>query len=108
MKKTSEKKLPKKGVLFVFARAANTPGRGFPLAVQRIENPTFPAKFTLSQKDAMVAGTRFEGPVKIVARFSPTGDVMAKKGAFEGTAGADQSLVVGKAKDVKVTIDTEL
>lgn len=105
---TIQKKLPPGGVLFIFARSAATPERGFPLAVKRIEKPKFPLDFTLSQSDAMVDGTKLEGAVKITARFSPTGDVMAKKGSFEGTVGADQNVVIGKTKSVQVKIDQEI
>lgn len=98
----------KDGVLYVFARPADKEGRGFPLAVKRIASPKFPVKFSLSQKDAMVEGTKFEGAVKIVARFSPSGGVMPKKGALEGVVGEDASIVVGKAKDIKVVISKEI
>lgn len=110
MKKISQHK---KGALFVFARAADKKGRGFPLAVKRFvgtdKKPLkFPLKFSLSQKDSMVSGTKFEGAIKIIARFSPTGDVMAKAGAFEGVVGEDKSIVVGKKATATVTINKAL
>ena len=108
LSKSVEKKvkaaLNEKSALYVFARAANSKGKGFPLAVKRIAKPTFPLTFKLSQKDSMVEGTVFSGPVQITARLSPTGDVMAKKDSFEGIAGADGNIVVGQKAKVKVTI----
>lgn len=103
-----QKKLQKDGVLFIFARSANTPELGFPLAVKKVTEPKFPLQFTLSQEDSMVEGTRLEGAVTIVARFSPSGDVITKKGAFEGSIGRDKTVVVGQTKSVKVLIDQEL
>ncbi len=65
------------GVLFIFAKKSGNP---MPAAVLRVPNPKLPHKFTLSQKNAMVAGTPFDGPFTVTARYSPTGDVMDKSG----------------------------
>ena len=51
-----------------------------PAAVLRIPDPKLPLKFSLSAKNAMVAGTPFDGPFTITARYSPGGDVMDKSG----------------------------
>lgn len=65
------------GVLFVFARKADNP---MPAAVVRVPSPKFPHKFSLSAKNAMMPGTPFDGPFLVVARYSPSGDVMDKSG----------------------------
>lgn len=87
------------GVLFVIARSAADHRI---LAVQRVDNVTFPFKFRISGQDAMIAGTAFAGPLDITARLSKSGDAAAAKGDIEGTA---RGLRVGAA-DAKVTLDT--
>jgi hypothetical protein len=68
---------PKGGVLYVFAKKAGTP---MPVAVVRFQEPQFPLKFTMSEKNAMAPGTPFEGPFTVTARYSPSGDAMDKSG----------------------------
>jgi hypothetical protein len=85
------------GVLFVIAKEA---GKPMPVAVLRIPDPKLPYSFTLSAKNAMVAGTPFTGPFLITARYSPTGDAMDKSGP-EGSAGAP--VAAGKS-DVKIEL----
>jgi cytochrome c-type biogenesis protein CcmH len=87
------------GVLFVIARSA---GDNKILAVRREDNVTFPFKFQISGRDAMIAGTTFAGPLTVTARLSKSGDAVAAKGDLEGTA---RGVSVG-ATDVKVTLDT--
>jgi cytochrome c-type biogenesis protein CcmH len=87
------------GVLFVIARSAAD--RRI-LAVRREDNVTFPFKFQVSGRDAMIAGTTFAGPLDVTARLSKSGDAVAAKGDLEGTA---RGVAVG-ATDVKVTLDT--
>jgi cytochrome c-type biogenesis protein CcmH len=59
---------------------------GATLAVQRIDSPSFPVDFQVSEGHAMVAGTTLEGPVDIIARLSKTGDAIPSAGDLEGTA----------------------
>jgi len=87
------------GVLFVIARSA---ADNRILAVRREDNPTFPFKFQISGRDAMIAGTTFAGPLTLTARLSKSGDAVAAKGDLEGTA---RGVAVG-ATDVKVSLDT--
>jgi cytochrome c-type biogenesis protein CcmH len=87
------------GVLFVIARSAAD--RRI-LAVRREDNVTFPFKFQISGRDAMIAGTAFTGPLDLTARLSKSGDAVAAKGDVEGTA---RGVAVG-ATDVKLTLDT--
>jgi cytochrome c-type biogenesis protein CcmH len=87
------------GVLFVIARSA---ADNKILAVRREDNVTFPFKFSISGRDAMIAGTAFAGPLTVTARLSKSGDAVAAKGDLEGTA---RGVAVG-ATDVKVTLDT--
>jgi hypothetical protein len=87
------------GVLFVIARSGAD--RRI-VAVRREDNVTFPFKFSISGRDAMIAGTTFAGPLEVTARLSKSGDAVAAKGDIEGTA---RGVAVG-AQDVKVTLDT--
>jgi hypothetical protein len=87
------------GVLFVIARSGAD--RQI-VAVRREDGVTFPFAFRISGADAMIAGTRFKGPLEITARLSKSGDAVAAKGDVEGTA---KDVAVG-AKDVKITLDS--
>lgn len=87
------------GALFVIARSAADHRI---LAVRREDNVTFPFKFRISGRDAMIAGTAFAGPLDVTVRLSKSGDAAAAKGDIEGTA---RGLRVG-AEDAKVTLDT--
>ena len=98
--------LPSQGVLFVFARSKGTKS-GPPAAVVRIVNPKFPLDFKLGPQNAMIPDIPFQGPFDIVARFSPSGDVMQKKGSFEGRAPSKLGVKVGD-KDIHVIIDQSL
>lgn len=83
-----EKNLTKTGVLYIFAKKAGPDSgpndRTPPIAVIRVEHPKFPQAFVITPKNVMVAGTSFEGPVHVIARYSPTGDALVKSGAIEG------------------------
>lgn len=72
------------GVLYIFAKKFD--GKmPMPLAVKKIENPKFPVKFELSQKDAMMKQIPFEGPFVVIARISPSGSALDKNGIESST-----------------------
>jgi hypothetical protein len=49
-------------------------GRGMPLAVVRVPQPIhFPVKFTLSEANAMIPGTKIEGKLAVSARLNQSG-----------------------------------
>ena len=83
--------LPRSGVLYVFAKAAEGPG--FPLAVVRTPqsaNADWPQEFLLTPQDAMrpdMTLDQFES-VRLTARFSQSGTVTAASGDVEGSSGA--------------------
>ena len=83
-------------VLYVMAKKD-----GATVAVQRVESPSFPLPFAVSEGHAMVAGTTIEGPVDIVARLSKTGDAIPSPGDLEGTT----TSVGVPAEGIAVTID---
>ena len=94
----------KGGTLFVFAKnAGSKAGDGqMPIAVYRVPNPTFPVKFELSEANAMVPGTPFDGPFSIYARYSPTGDATDKSGP-QGTT-EDKKKIKAGDKSVKIEL----
>jgi cytochrome c-type biogenesis protein CcmH len=83
-------------VLYVMAKRD-----GATLAVRRVNAPSFPYAFEVSEGHAMVAGMAFEGPVDIVARLSKTGDAIPSAGDLEGTTAG----VPVPSTGVAVTID---
>ena len=89
--------------LFIIAR---NPQGGPPLAVKKIEHPSFPLKYQLSEADAMIEGRAFEGMINVVARISRGGDAMPQKGDFEGACGGNP-LKVGE-QQANITIDKTL
>jgi hypothetical protein len=84
-------------VLYVIAKKGTTT-----LAARRVDRPTFPFAFEISDRDAMMSGIAFEGPLDVVARVSKSGDAIPAKGDLEGTA---RNLEV-PAKGVRLTIDS--
>lgn len=68
-------------VLFVIAHK----GAGPPFAVQRIVSPRFPLAYRLGPEDVMMAGSAFDGEVRVSARLSRTGSAgPAQPGDLEG------------------------
>jgi len=66
-------KIDPQAALFIIARsAAGTAGS--PLAVKKIDNPTFPLNYSLSQENVMMQGTPFTGKINIVVRLDKDGN----------------------------------
>lgn len=105
------KKIVKGGVLYVFAKKAGPDSgpndRTPPVAVVKIENPTFPQAFVITPKNVMIAGTQFAGPLHVIARYSPTGDAMRAPGALEGMDSRFPSVDLGN-KDLKIDLSIEI
>jgi hypothetical protein len=73
--------IPGQAVLFVIAHK----GAGGPFAVQRIVGPRFPQAYRLGPDDVMMAGSPFEGEVRLSARISRSGSAgPAQPGDMEG------------------------
>jgi hypothetical protein len=88
LSKGLEKNLTETGVLYIYAKRAGPDSgpndRTPPIAVVRVEHPRFPQAFVITPKNVMIAGSELTGPVHVIARYSPTGDALNKKGAIEG------------------------
>lgn len=68
-------------VLFIMAKREEGP----PVAVKRIQGPSFPLAYTLGPEDVMIPGTPFEGRFYIVARLKKDGTAgPPKPGDLEG------------------------
>ncbi len=111
LKKGLESKMTKTGILFVFAKQAGPDSgpndRTPPVAVIRIENPKFPQAFVLTQKNVMIPGSAFKGPLHVIARYSPTGDALNKSGALEGIDPKNPSAELGN-KNLNIELNVEL
>lgn len=87
-------------VLFIIAR---TERPGPPLAVVKVARPRFPLPFTISGRNVMMQGLRFEGRVRITARLDADGNAGAPKpGDMEGKT---PGLVAVGASGVVITVD---
>lgn len=73
--------------LFVFAQPAESPGP--PVAVFRTRVDRWPLRFRLDDSQSMIPGRDLSsaGPVKIVARLSPSSQPLASTGDLEGSTG---------------------
>jgi len=65
----------REGVLFVIARS---PEGGPPLAVKRIQGPSFPLEFELGPGDRMVEARPFAGPLLLYARLDADGNATSR------------------------------
>jgi hypothetical protein len=109
IKPTAETKdiIPKGAVIFLSVKRAdpsNKQGVGAPLAVKRLRLSTWPLWFQLTEEDAMVSGTAFEGEVVITAWADQDQDAMSKSpGDVLGTVQAKIP-----ASDLVLQLDTVL
>ncbi len=111
LKKGLESKITKGGVLYIFAKQAGPDSgpndRTPPVAVIRVERPTFPQAFVITQKNVMIPGSAFTGPFHVIARYSPSGDALNKSGAIEGIDPKFVSADLGN-KNLKIELNVEL
>ena len=63
--------------LFIIARPAGGAG-GPPLAVKKIDKPTFPLTYSLSQENVMMQGTPFTGKINITVRLDKDGNPVTR------------------------------
>ena len=84
---------PEGAILFVIARPQGARG-GPPLAVLRIEAPTFPLEFEIGPGDVMIPSMRFEGPISLTARLDADGNAMTR-GATDLSSAAAEPITPG-------------
>ena len=91
-------KVREASVVFLIVRKASGP----PYAVKRFPSPRFPLDYRIGAADVMMAGSPFEGEVRVSARVSQSGSAgPAQPGDLEGEHAAP--VQVG-ARNVNVTI----
>lgn len=89
-------------VLFVIVRRPSGPPR--PLAALRIERPTFPVPFEVTNADVMVQGSELKGVVNIIARLDKDGSAgPAQPGDIEGEFAKNPTMV--GAKNVEIVLN---
>ena len=94
---------PAGAVLFLIAR---TPQPGPPLAVKRIEAPSFPLAFEIGPDDRMIKSRPFVGPLQITARLDADGNATSRTpGDLQGSA---KAAVNPGAVGVELVLDERL
>lgn len=77
-------KINNRAVLFIIVRSAST-SAGPPLAVKKIDHPSFPLAYSIGSQDAMMPGVSLSGGVFISARLDQDGNPMTREpGNLEG------------------------
>jgi len=96
-------KLPEKGTLFVFAKAANA--SPMPIAAVKLTSYSFPVTVELNDSTAMVEGMNLSSAEDIIisARISLDDSVMPSSGELEGHSG---SLKRESVSEYQLKIDT--
>lgn len=89
--------------LFIIARPAGGAG-GPPLAVKKIDKPSFPLPYTLSQENVMMQGTPFSGKVNLTARLDKDGNPTSR-GAGDLTGEYKKNPAEVGAKNVDIALD---
>jgi cytochrome c-type biogenesis protein CcmH len=89
--------------LFIIARRAGG-AAGPPLAVKKIDRPTFPLVYTLGQENVMMQGTPFAGKINITVRLDKDGNPTTR-GAGDMTGDYKNNPVEVGAKNADITID---
>jgi cytochrome c-type biogenesis protein CcmH len=89
--------------LFIIARPAGG-AAGPPLAVKKIDRPTFPLDYTLGQENVMMQGTPFTGKINITVRLDKDGNP-ATRGPGDLTGEYKKNPVEVGTKNVDVVID---
>ena len=89
--------------LFIIARPAGSPA-GPPLAVKKIDKPSFPLRYSLGQENVMVQGTLFAGKINISVRLDKDGNPTTR-GAGDLTGEYKKNPVEVGAKSADVILD---
>jgi cytochrome c-type biogenesis protein CcmH len=91
------------GALFIIARqAGGAPGP--PLAVKKVDKPTFPLSYSLGQENVMMQGAPFAGKIDVTARLDKDGNAMTREAGNLLGAYRKNPVAVG-AQNVDITLD---
>jgi cytochrome c-type biogenesis protein CcmH len=90
-------------VLFVIVRRPQ--GAPRPIAAKRIDNPTFPVSYEITNADVMVEGSELRGMVDVIARVDRDGQAgPAQPGDLLGKYAKNPTLAGGR--DINIVIDS--
>jgi cytochrome c-type biogenesis protein CcmH len=89
--------------LFIIARPAGG-AAGPPLAVKKIDRPTFPLNYTLGQENVMMQGTPFTGKINITVRVDKDGNP-STRGPGDMTGEYKKNPAEVGSKNVDILID---
>jgi len=92
--------------LFIIARPAGG-AAGPPLAVKKVDRPTFPMDYTVSQENVMMQGTPFTGKINITVRLDKDGNPTTR-GAGDVTGEYKKNPVEVGTKNVDIVIDQSM
>jgi cytochrome c-type biogenesis protein CcmH len=96
-------KIDPQAALFIIARPAGGAG-GPPLAVKKIDKPTFPLNYSLGQENVMMQGMPFTGKINITVRLDKDGNPTTR-GAGDMSGEYKKNPAEVGAKNVDVMID---
>jgi cytochrome c-type biogenesis protein CcmH len=89
--------------LFIIARQAGG-ASGPPLAVKKVDKPTFPLSYSLGQENVMMQGAPFAGKIDVTARLDKDSNAMTREaGNLLGTY-RKNPVAVG-SQNVDITLD---
>ena len=71
-------KIDAQAALFIIARPAGS-AAGPPLAVKKIDRPSFPLAYSLGQENVMMQGTPFAGKINITVRLDKDGNAVTRE-----------------------------
>jgi cytochrome c-type biogenesis protein CcmH len=89
--------------LFIIARPAGA-AAGPPLAVKKVDRPSFPLDYTLGQDNVMMQGTPFTGKISVTVRLDNDGNPVTR-GPGDQTGDYKKNPVEVGAKHVDIVID---
>ncbi len=89
--------------LFIIARPAAGQG-GPPLAVKKIDKPTFPLNYSLNQENVMMQGSPFAGKINITVRLDKDGNPTSR-GAGDMTGEYKKNPAEVGVKNADIVID---
>jgi cytochrome c-type biogenesis protein CcmH len=91
-------------VLFIIVRRPQ--GLPRPIAVKRVDAPSFPVTFEISNADVMVEGSELRGMVNVLARVDKDGQAgPPQTGDLEGQFEKNPTLV--GARDIQIVINKQ-
>ncbi len=95
------------GTLFVILRPAGSPNQGPPVAVKKLDRPSFPAEVEIGPADVMMPGVPLTGPFDLYVRLDRDGNAMTR-GAGDLVSARPTTGVSPGGEAVRVALDERL